>query len=143
MKGFTLIEILIVLVIFGLLVLFTVPLGAQFLKTAHFLASIDEVVGTLRNARDRSLSQDRDSAFGVYVTPTTHTLFKGNSFLTRDPLFDEVHELPAGVSASGLSEVVFAKYTGMPNVTGNIVLTSDVGARTISINSAGRIAQVP
>lgn len=143
MKAFALIEILIVVVVLSLLLSLSVAVGLRFLKTAYIGSAVDEVNTILRKARDQSMSQDKDSAFGISFSSTQYILFKGNSFASRNPSFDEVYNLPPGVTASGLSEVVFAKLTGIPSPSsGNVILTSDSEIRTISINSIGRIAAV-
>jgi len=47
--------------------------------------------------------------------------------------------LPQGITSSGLTEIIFSKLQGLPNNSGNIILTNNKNSSTININSIGRI----
>lgn len=85
------------------------------------------------------MSVELDSSFGVYLTNEHYTLFLGNSYLERDPQYDEIFEFPEILNLSGLSEISFSKLEGKPSITGNIILSTNSDSRTISINKIGRI----
>jgi len=139
MKGLTLSEILIVVAIIAILISFTLPLGLDFYRSQQLETQSQGVIQALRRAQLKAMSVEDDSRFGVYLTNDNYTLFKGSSYLTRDVNFDEVFDLPMIINVSGLTEVVFFKLEGKPNVTGNIILSSDSDSRTININEMGRI----
>ena len=139
MKGLTLSEILIVVAIIAILISFTLPLGLDFYRSQQLETQSQGVIQALRRAQLKAMSVEDDSRFGVYLTNDNYTLFKGSSYLTRDANFDEVFDLPMIINVSGLTEVVFFKLEGKPNVTGNIILSSDSDSRTININEMGRI----
>jgi len=139
MKGLTLSEILIVVAIIAILISFTLPLGLDFYRSQQLETQSQGVIQALRRAQLKAMSVEDDSRFGVYLTNDNYTLFKGSSYLTRDVNFDEVFDLPMIINVSGLTEVVFFKLEGKPNVTGNIILSGDSDSRTININEMGRI----
>ena len=139
MKGLTLSEILIVVAIIAILISFTLPLGLDFYRSQQLETQSQGVIQALRRAQLKAMSVEDDSRFGVYLTNDNYTLFKGSSYLTRDVNFDEVFDLPMIINVSGLTEVVFFKLEGKPNVTGNIILSSNEDMRTIHINEVGRV----
>lgn len=138
MKGFTFIEILIVVAISAFLLVLLAPSGIQFYRTQQLDTVTEEIVQALRKAQLNSMSVKNDSAFGVYFSSGQYVLFRGNSYLSRDQ--EEAFEVLNDISFSGdVSEVVFSKLSGDPNNLGNLVLTLDNKIKTININSAGRI----
>lgn len=81
-------------------------------------------------------AQVGDMAHGVYVATGTITVFRGNSYATRDPSYDETFTFPDNITHSGLLEMVFAKFTGRATTTGTTTLTSLEGwTRSISVSS--------
>ena len=139
MKGFTLFEILIVLGILAVLMSLTLPMGLGFYGSQQLGSGSQGIVQALRKAQLQAISQERDSSFGVYLAGHNYILFKGSSYASRDPLYDEVSDIPQILNVSGLSEVVFSKLEGIPNMTGDIVLTGGGNTVKININAAGRI----
>lgn len=139
MRGFTLFEILIVFGIIAILASLTLPLGLDFYKNQQLETQSQLVLQALRLAQSKAMFQERDSEFGVYFSGREYALFKGNSYASRDSQYDESFNLPAVITLSGLSEAVFSKMEGSPNVTGDIVLSNGFNIRTININEAGRI----
>lgn len=138
-KGFTLIEFLVVIVIFAVLISLTVPLGMDFYRNQQIDAQSQGVLQVLRQAQLKARSGEMDSSFGVYLTNDSYTLFKGASYDSRDLPYDRVFALPTIIRVSGLGEVVFSKLEGKPNVTGDIVLSSGKDSQTINVNEVGRI----
>jgi len=114
MKGFTLIEILITIFLIVILASFIVSVGLNFYKSQQLEVYSQAVLQTLRRAQSKTVSVELDSSFGVYLTNNNYTLFKGNSYDTRDVQYDEVFDLPEIIKVSGLSEVVFLKTEGLP-----------------------------
>lgn len=138
-KGFTLLEILLVIGIISILLVFIVPVSLDFYKSQQLETQTQSVIQTLRRAQSKAMSVELDSSFGVYIGVSNYTLFKGNSYLSRDAQYDEIFDLPELINLTGLSEVVFSKFEGKPNVIGNVILTSNSDTRTININQVGRI----
>ena len=51
-------------------------------------------------------------------------LYKGQSYATRDPAFDEVYPMPSTITIEGLYEVSYERVTGTPSAIGTITLIS-------------------
>lgn len=138
-KAFTLPEVLIIVVIISILISLTLPLGLDFYRSQQLETHTQGIVQTLRRAQLKAMSSEADSSFGVYLTGENYTLFQGDSYNTRSAQFDEVFYLPAVLTLTGLSEIVFSKSKGELNIAGDIILKSDSETRTININEMGRI----
>lgn len=142
-NGFTLIEILLVVILLAALMGLTIPVGLRFLSNEQLTSAGDDVIQTLRRAQELSRIQERDSSYGVFFTSSGYTFFKGSSYSTRDIVFDEIYELPSGVTvATNLtaSDIVLGKLNGIPSESGLISLSNSAGSENIEINSAGRIS---
>lgn len=138
-EAFTLIEILLVVSIFAILVAFTAPLGIDFYGNQQMDSDSAALVSALRSAQLKAMSAENDSSFGVYLTNSGYTLFKGNSYASRDGRYDEIREFSPSNALSGLQEIIFSKLTGVPNATGTIILVNESASSTIDINEVGRI----
>ncbi|GEM_PF-1538508 len=150
-RGFTLIEILIAMGI-------TVILGG--IGTANYFSyqsvqiiegAASELSGTLRDVRQRAVSQDNSSAWGVYVVNTLddtndyYEVFYGNSrasgtVLSRTNLPAGVDFLlPPQIQNKNIAEILFAKSTGYTNADHTITIMSMRDAsllRTLQINKS-------
>lgn len=141
MKAFTLIEILLVVIILAVLTGLSIPVSVNFYKTQQLDVNVKGVVQSLRRAQLKAMSIESDSIFGVYLTNDSYILFKGSSFDTRDISYDEVFDLPQVITVSGIQEIAFSKFEGVPvgALTGDIILNSNGDSRIININEIGRI----
>jgi len=113
-KGFTLIEILLVVGILMILAILTLPITFDFYRSQQLNTYAQELTQTLRRAQLKAMSVESGSSFGVYLTDDNYTLFKGSSFENRDLQYDEVFDLPQIITISGIKEVVFLKFEGIP-----------------------------
>lgn len=138
-KGFTLVELVLVIGILALLIVVSLPLAINFYKTRQFDVHENGIVQALRRAQLKAMSVEEDCAFGVHITSDQYVLFRGNSYAMRDSAFDEVFDLPGNLQVSGISEIVFSKLRGIPFSTGAITLTIDNQSEAININEMGRI----
>lgn len=141
MKAFTLIEILLVVIILAVLTGLSIPVSVNFYKTQQLDVNVKGVVQSLRRAQLKAMSIESDSIFGVYLTNDSYILFKGSSFDARDISYDEVFDLPQVITVSGIQEIAFSKFEGVPvgALTGDIILNSNGDSRIININEIGRI----
>jgi prepilin-type N-terminal cleavage/methylation domain-containing protein len=138
-SGFTLIEMLLSVVIISLLVSVSLPIYVSFQTRNDLEITAESIVSMLRRAQTYARSGNGDSQWGVEIQSSNATLFKGASFGTRDTSYDEATTI-AGMAVSGLSEVVFAKLSAAPSITGSITLTANVNdTRTIAINGKGMV----
>jgi prepilin-type N-terminal cleavage/methylation domain-containing protein len=138
-KAFTLVETLFVIGIFSILAILILPLSLDFYRKYQIDVFSQELLQNLRRAQVKSMSIEQDSKFGVYLTNNSYVLFKGNSSSTRDIRYDEVFNLPQVILMSGMEEIVFSKFEGIPSATGSIILSNTKENKIISINEVGRI----
>lgn len=139
-RGFTLIEILLSVAIITLLLGLSLPVYESFVRRNDLDLTTQNIVSVIRRAQLYARSADEDSEWGVRASPTSLTLFKGSTYATRNTAFDEVVTIPASMSASGTTDVVFAELTGSPSVAGSYTLTSTTNdTRTVTINAKGMV----
>ncbi|MFA5747096.1 MAG: prepilin-type N-terminal cleavage/methylation domain-containing protein [Candidatus Paceibacterota bacterium] len=139
-KGFTLTEIIIVLGILLLILGSSFPLAMDFYRNRQIGSHLNGLVQALRNAQMRSISGEGDSSFGVEISDGRYTLFKGDSYAGRDPVFDEITEIPQTISVEGLSEISFSKLRGKPSAVGTTTLTLGSKEGRIEIDETGKIS---
>lgn len=137
--GFTFLELLIVLGLGVIIAVFTIPVGLNFYKLQVLDDTSEDILQVVRRAHHQAFFQKLDSNFGVKFFSDSYVLFQGNSYDTRVLSEDEFFSLPAGMSPSGMSEVVFEKLSGIPTTTGSLTLTSDGNTRILTINVQGKI----
>jgi len=138
--GFTLVEILLSVVIIGMLTALSVPVYESFVRRNDLDLTTQQLASILRRAETYARAVSTDTVWGVEVQSSTITLFQGTSFATRNTAYDETLSIPGSVTMSGLTEVQFAKFTALPNTTGNITLTSTTNdTRTVTVNAKGMV----
>ncbi len=97
----------------------------------------------LRSAQLRSRGSDGDAQWGVFVGNGAITLFRGASFAARNSAYDETTDLASTITPSGLTEINFAKNTGLPISSGVVTLTHAViGKKQLFINSLGLVDEL-
>jgi prepilin-type N-terminal cleavage/methylation domain-containing protein len=139
-SGFTLIEIMLVVVVMVVIGGITVPVYQSFQVTNNLDVAAYTVVHTLRRAQGLFPAWLGGSTWGVHIASGNLTLFKGASFAARDSTFDEIAEISTNITPSGITDVVFSKLSGEPQTTGNIMLTtSNNETKTVAINAKGMI----
>jgi Tfp pilus assembly protein FimT len=139
MKGFTLIELSLVIGAAIIIAVFTLPLGIKFFQTQALDETAGDIQGILRRAQNQAVFQKSDSSFGVKFLSDSYILFQGSSYNSRTQGADEEFILSSTIETSGIDEVVFEKMTGIPNSTGTIKVTSGSRNQIISINIQGKI----
>ena len=139
MRGFTLVELIIVIGAAILIAAFTMPVGFRFFQTQRLDETTMDILQTLRRANNQAISQKNDSAFGVKFFPGSYTLFQGGSYIARVVSKDEDFDLPIGTSVTGIDEVNFSKLNGTPSFTGAFSINSGSDSQSVSINAYGKI----
>jgi len=138
--GFTLLEVLLVVLLVGLLAGIGIPVY-HALQTRNDLDIAQAAAAqNLRRAQVLASAADGDTSWGVRVQTGSVVVFKGASFAGRDQNYDETFEISSSIVPSGLAEIVFSKYAGLPQSIGTITLTSAANEqRVITINSKGMV----
>lgn len=152
-RGFTLIEILVVV---GIIVLFlglSIPQLRSFQQVSYLQGTGEETVAALRLAKSKTLASEEALQYGVYFdaisTPNQYTLFQGSSYATRAPAKDEITVLKKAIEISAISlgagdEVVFERVTGAPSATGTITfrqVADPSRTKTVSVLTSGTIEE--
>lgn len=152
-RGFTLIEILIVLFIFGTIVTMPMVFLWGIGRGDSLLAATREVIGGIHEAHTntisgRSFDGQQPSSFGIYFQTNYYVLFSGASYDVNDTNNAQT-DLPTGITFSQISvpqnTIVFSKVTG--SVTNfdpvqNFVILQDsntLETRQITITSVGGV----
>ena len=139
--GFTLIEVMLSLAAISIIAGISIPIYQSFQARNDLDIATVSIVQTMRRAQILAQAVDGDTSWGVKLQSESLTLFKGANYVARDSSFDEVFDISTTITPSGISEVVFAKFTGLPQTTGTITLSSNINeTRTITINEKGAVS---
>lgn len=121
-RGISLVEIIIIISVIGVLAALSIPVYLSYRLHNDLRLAEQQVVQGLGRARLLSQSGQGGSAWGFYVP--AGTVYKGESYASRDPQYDETFPMPSSVRITGgLFEVSFSKLEGRPNPTGDVTLT--------------------
>lgn len=139
--GFTLLEVLLSIATITIIAGMSVPVYQSFQVRNDLDIATVTTAQSLRRAEVLATAVDGDTSWGVKIQLGSVTVFKGVSYATRDATFDELFDVPGSLTPSGVSEVVFTKFTGIPQTTGTITFTSNANeTRTITINAKGMVS---
>lgn len=137
--GFTIVELLLVVLLFAIIAATAIPIGTSSIGRNDFTNKVDEITSLIKTAQLNTMVGKEDSKWGVAVTASEVVLFKGETFATRDSAFDENFSIPGTVAITP-RELVFSKLTGNPSEATTIVVTANNGeSKTLSINEVGSI----
>jgi len=148
--GFTFIEFILVLIITVILAAVGFVNVVNYKQRQNLSFAGQEIIEVLRNAQNRSLSQESGSRWGVYFgNPATGTafydLFLGAAYSTSGIVSRNV--LPSGIQfnipASGASSsAIFSPLTGLPNSSTTIkisLISIPTASATIIVSTSGMI----
>lgn len=140
MKGFTLIEMMLTLAVIALLAGISAPIFMSFQARNDLNVASSVVLGSLRRAQSLARAMENDQSWGVYMEDLQLTIFSGTDYASRDVNYDEIFVIAPTVSFSGITEVVFDRFTGETSDVGNIIINSNNNdSRTITINKKGML----
>jgi len=140
MRGFTPIELFLVILIVLFIFALILPLSFDFYRSQQLQTHSQQILQTLRRAQLKAMAIESDSQFGVYITNDGYALLKGNSYATRDSQYDEIFDLPQIITIQNSpKEIVFSKFEGKSSLIGDITINIDGITRIININEIGRI----
>ena len=136
--AFTLIEVLLVIAILSFLALFIAPVMNGFLINTYFHNNVSTVISTLHTAQQNSISGRADGQWGVNISPSAITLYKGANYGSRQQSFDQVTDIPSSINITN-TDVVFKKVTGQPPTARTITVSSQTDTKVITIQQTGII----
>ena len=149
-KAFTLIELVITITVISILAAVGFANIIRYKERQDLSSATQEIVVVVRNAQDRSLSQESGSRWGAYFeNPASGTdfyeLFKGLSYdsgtiISRNVLPSNVQlDIPTSGSSS---TIIFSPVTGLPDNSITIkisLINSPTSSSTIVVSSNGKI----
>lgn len=144
LQGLSLIELLVVVAIFGTIL---AVVSAGFLpgrKEAEVKRATDSVVATLQLARSRTVASQNLSSWGVRLESDRFTLFRGLSFPVGEAT-NEVFLLVSQVTMTNIAlngggvDVIFLRPNGITNSFGTfqVASKSSSNVHTVRIESSG------
>lgn len=143
-KGFTLLELILVIAIIAILAAATVPLMGNFNQRTQVDAVARQMVSALRFAQQKSVATESDSQFGVYFDDGNNRfiVFRGatyGSFPAEDRIYTYTDAITVTQSFPS-NEVTFEKGTGNTVDIGSISIANDVGGLfTVTVSGQGKI----
>lgn len=139
-RGFTMIETILSLSLIAAITAISLPIYQSFQVKNDTDLARTTIVQALRRAQLLSQAMEHDSAWGVYITSGGATLYKGDSFVTRDAAYDESYSLPASIQPRNTIDIPFTKLTGFSATEKDTMLISTNGdTATIFLNTRGAI----
>lgn len=141
MRGFTLIEVFIILAILVVVFLASSPLYNYFLSFSIHDSVRQEIMQNIKLAQSKAQSGEGGSDFGVKFETSQYTLYEGPSFTGRQPTQDMVFSLPAHFEVLDSPEVNFASKSGLPKAGAviNIISILDGRSETITVDANGLV----
>lgn len=119
----------------------SLPIAMSFRNDHELSVQVQTASEALRRAQQYSISARGDTTWGVNFQSEAITVFKGASYATRDVGYDEVEQMPATISVSYIGDVVYAKLTGYPSISGVQTFTSQStgSSQSLTLNSKGMV----
>ena len=125
--GVTLLEVIIVIVIFAVLTLITLGLFFTFIPGSDVAADVEKIESVLRLARSRTLASQDASSFGVHMGTDRVVLFEGAAYVPGT-VTNEITELSSRNEIYDIS----LKRGGAPSASNSLVGTPDrSGTRSV------------
>ncbi len=151
MKGFTLIEISIVILIISILAGIGLVSFRSYRQNLTLNGDAGQIVSALRLAQNQTISSLNASAYGVHFDSNQYVLFVGPTYNPSDPV-NQVFPLSLGIeiyninlSGNGL-EVLFDRLNGRTEEPGSVSLRAvadQTKMKTVYITFSGQISFTP
>ncbi len=144
MKGFSLLEILIVITILIAISGLAVPIYRNFYGVQQLDGAVDELTANLYLIQGRALNGFSDSSWGIHWAGTEYTIFQGSDYDTRsDFSFDQTVPIPDSLSLTATADVIFNQLTGQSDSAVTITISNSRvnETKTITINQEGLISK--
>ncbi len=138
-QGFSLIELLLVIAIILSVSILSMGFYARFITQNGVFVAMDQTVSQLRKAQLYSEIGKQDSSWGVHYANKILTLFAGNSYVSRNPAFDESFTFTGDISVTGWNDVVFIAPVGTPSATLNTTISGQGSSQSVVVNAQGTV----
>lgn len=127
MFGFTLFELVIVVTLVFVAGLIIIPSYRGYALNNELVVTRSVMTQAFNQAQNRARSGEGDSDWGVHLESGKIIVFKGSSFSLYNPATDVEFVIPTGVIITGITDIVFSKLSGLPDWSGEIVLSNNIG----------------
>ncbi len=117
-KGFTLLELMIVIALMVIFAVLTLPYGMNFYRSRTVEEESRTISNVLARAQSHAITGKEDSNWGVkfFHEQNEYIFFKGERYDERDVVYDQLFRSPSGIETEGIIEIVFEKNTGDPKI---------------------------
>lgn len=136
--GYSFIEVILVVSLLAIVVTFSSLFYTRLLLRNSVIHITDQLVGSLRKAQTYSMMGRQNGSWGVRYAANTITLF-----LVGNSAFDERYSVNPNISMSGLTQITFAKGSGLPTPSSGATITVSVNtiSKTVTVNSQGVVSK--
>lgn len=138
-RGFTLLEVLLVLGILGIMTGLAIPFYQSFMIASELDNVTQEISQALRNTQSQAMSSQGLSSYGVHFDINQFVIFYGDIYNPLD-IDNEIFEVAntVDISSNGSSEIVFSVGAGLPDTQPVISITSSNNkSKSINLNNLG------
>lgn len=140
-RGFTLVEVMLVIGILGVIVGLAIPFYQSFQISSALDNAGQEIVQVLRNTQAKAIASQGLSSHGVHFDVNQFIVFAGDIYNPADS-DNEIFGLAntVDISTSGSNEIIFSAGEGLPDTQPIITITSSNNeSKIISLNELGRV----
>jgi prepilin-type N-terminal cleavage/methylation domain-containing protein len=138
-SGFTLVELLLVVSLLTALAGGAAFVAFGFKASTDLRLSVTIIEQAVQSARFYAFSGRAGDPWGIKVLSDEVVVFRGTTYADRTLGQDEVVPFPSTLSLSGIDEVTFSQFSGLPNITGSIGLQNSAGTEGLVLNEQGII----
>jgi prepilin-type N-terminal cleavage/methylation domain-containing protein len=144
MKGFTLVELIIVLGIIILVSAMSLPFVSTFQVTSDLRTYNDGLAQAMRTAQFRAIDGYQGTNWGVYLDNAgkKYVIYSGNNYAARvtDSDLETGFNSAFSLTANFGNDINFTIYNGLPSVNGTTTFTGTTDVtRYVTISSLGLI----